>query len=152
MNTTGDNTDFAAQSKDAASNAADKIQDAVRDTKSLSIDKVRGNAQTLAQQGRDTIDAAVQQARDTAADVSGRPYDVHEGQSGQGIADGGSFWRITGSAYQVTDSVSRLDCLYLRYTVNNRQKRLQTMGRGILLWMLGVPLPIILLLAMCSHR
>jgi hypothetical protein len=25
------------------------------------------------------------------------------------------------------------------------------MGRGILLWMLGVPLPIILLLAMCSH-
>jgi hypothetical protein len=31
-------------------------------------------------------------------------------------------------------------------------KRIQTMGRGILLWMLGVPLPIILLLAMCSHR
>jgi hypothetical protein len=26
-----------------------------------------------------------------------------------------------------------------------------TMGRGILLWMLGVPIPIILLLAMCSH-
>jgi hypothetical protein len=26
------------------------------------------------------------------------------------------------------------------------------MGRGILLWLLGVPLPIILLLAMCSHR
>jgi hypothetical protein len=26
------------------------------------------------------------------------------------------------------------------------------MGRGILLWMLGVPLPIILLLAMCSHN
>jgi len=25
------------------------------------------------------------------------------------------------------------------------------MGRGILLWMLGVPIPIILLLAMCSH-
>jgi hypothetical protein len=25
------------------------------------------------------------------------------------------------------------------------------MGRGILLWMLGIPLPIILLLAMCSH-
>jgi len=71
MNTTGDNTDFAAQSKDAPSNAADKIQDAVRDTKSLSIDKMRGNAQTLAQQGRDTIDAAVQQARDTASDVSG---------------------------------------------------------------------------------
>jgi len=26
------------------------------------------------------------------------------------------------------------------------------MGRGILLWLLGVPLPVILLLAMCSHR
>ncbi len=26
------------------------------------------------------------------------------------------------------------------------------MGRGILLWLLGVPLPIILLLAMCSHN
>lgn len=25
------------------------------------------------------------------------------------------------------------------------------MGRGILLWMLGVPIPIILLLAMCQH-
>jgi hypothetical protein len=28
----------------------------------------------------------------------------------------------------------------------------QIMGRGILLWLLGVPLPIILLLAMCSHN
>jgi len=27
-----------------------------------------------------------------------------------------------------------------------------SMGRGILLWLLGVPLPVILLLAMCSHR
>jgi hypothetical protein len=26
------------------------------------------------------------------------------------------------------------------------------MGRGILLWMLGVPIPVILLLAMCSHH
>jgi len=26
------------------------------------------------------------------------------------------------------------------------------MGRGILLWMLGVPIPIILLLALCSHH
>jgi hypothetical protein len=25
------------------------------------------------------------------------------------------------------------------------------MGRGIILWMLGVPIPIILLLALCSH-
>jgi hypothetical protein len=28
----------------------------------------------------------------------------------------------------------------------------QIMGRGILLWMLGVPIPVILLLAMCSHH
>ena len=26
------------------------------------------------------------------------------------------------------------------------------MGRGILLWLLGVPIPIIILLAMCSHH
>jgi hypothetical protein len=26
------------------------------------------------------------------------------------------------------------------------------MARGILLWMLGVPIPIILLLALCSHH
>jgi hypothetical protein len=25
-------------------------------------------------------------------------------------------------------------------------------GRGILLWLLGVPIPVILLLAMCSHH
>jgi len=25
-------------------------------------------------------------------------------------------------------------------------------GRGVLLWLLGVPIPIILLLAMCSHH
>jgi hypothetical protein len=34
----------------------------------------------------------------------------------------------------------------------NIKTRKPTMGRGILLWMLGVPLPIILLLAMCSHN
>lgn len=26
------------------------------------------------------------------------------------------------------------------------------MGRGILLWLLGVPIPVIILLAMCSHH
>jgi len=26
------------------------------------------------------------------------------------------------------------------------------MGRGILLWLLGVPIPVILLLYMCSHH
>ena len=31
------------------------------------------------------------------------------------------------------------------------QKGMAIMGRGILLWLLGVPIPIILLLAMCSH-
>jgi len=30
--------------------------------------------------------------------------------------------------------------------------RSETMGRGILLWLLGVPIPVILLLAMCSHH
>jgi len=35
--------------------------------------------------------------------------------------------------------------------VANRHRRAQ-MGRGILLWMLGVPIPVILLLAMCSHH
>ena len=30
--------------------------------------------------------------------------------------------------------------------------REEIMGRGILLWMLGVPIPIILLLALCSHH
>jgi hypothetical protein len=35
---------------------------------------------------------------------------------------------------------------------NKQYKGRQIMGRGILLWMLGVPLPIILLLAMCSHH
>jgi hypothetical protein len=25
-------------------------------------------------------------------------------------------------------------------------------GRGVLLWLLGVPIPVILLLAMCSHH
>jgi hypothetical protein len=34
----------------------------------------------------------------------------------------------------------------------NQYKGIPTMGRGILLWLLGVPLPIILLLAMCSHH
>ena len=34
---------------------------------------------------------------------------------------------------------------------SHNSKRMLIMGRGILLWMLGVPLPVILLLAMCSH-
>jgi hypothetical protein len=34
----------------------------------------------------------------------------------------------------------------------NQYKGIEIMGRGILLWLLGVPLPIILLLAMCSHH
>jgi hypothetical protein len=31
------------------------------------------------------------------------------------------------------------------------RRREEIMGRGILLWMLGVPIPVILLLAMCQH-
>ena len=27
-----------------------------------------------------------------------------------------------------------------------------SMGRGVLLWLLGVPIPVILLLAMCTHH
>jgi hypothetical protein len=38
-------------------------------------------------------------------------------------------------------------CQLLNYYTGAR-----IMGRGILLWLLGVPLPIILLLAMCSHN
>jgi hypothetical protein len=38
----------------------------------------------------------------------------------------------------------------LQSFLNNNEDT--TMGRGILLWLLGVPLPVILLLAMCSHR
>jgi hypothetical protein len=30
--------------------------------------------------------------------------------------------------------------------------RRNIMGRGILLWLLGVPIPVILLLALCSHH
>jgi ElaB/YqjD/DUF883 family membrane-anchored ribosome-binding protein len=35
-----------------------------------SIDKVTGNAQAVAKQGREMTDAAIQQVRDTAADMS----------------------------------------------------------------------------------
>jgi ElaB/YqjD/DUF883 family membrane-anchored ribosome-binding protein len=88
MNTTGDNTNLTDQGKDLANKAADKIQ---AGSKSLgeearnqfsgkgktlarnvehSIDEVTGKAQGLAKQGWDTIDTAVQQVRDTAADMS----------------------------------------------------------------------------------
>jgi hypothetical protein len=33
-----------------------------------------------------------------------------------------------------------------------KTKEVSAMGKGILLWMLGVPIPIILILAMCSHH
>ena len=32
------------------------------------------------------------------------------------------------------------------------KERPMGLGKGILLWILGVPIPIILLLAMCSHH
>ena len=62
MNTSGDNTNFADQGKDLANKAADKIQGGFQG--------VTGKAQALAKQGRDTIDTAVQQVRDTTADMS----------------------------------------------------------------------------------
>jgi hypothetical protein len=37
-------------------------------------------------------------------------------------------------------------------TVQPQHHKEIVMGRGILLWMLGVPIPVILLLAMCSHH
>jgi hypothetical protein len=37
-----------------------------------------------------------------------------------------------------------------RHTETDREENI--MGRGILLWLLGVPLPIILLLALCTHN
>ena len=35
--------------------------------------------------------------------------------------------------------------------LNNRKLEDQEMGRGILLWLLGVPIPIIILLALIWH-
>ena len=91
MNSTGDNTTFTDQGKDLVNKAAKRIQGGLQDAKSLaeeagdhlsstvktlssnvgsSIDKVTGKAQGLAKQGRDTIDTAVQQVRDSAADMS----------------------------------------------------------------------------------
>ena len=91
MNTTGDNTTFTDQGKDLVNKAAKKIQGGLQDAKSLaeeagdhlsstmktlssnvgpSIDKVTGKAQAVAKQGREMTDAAIQQVRDTAADMS----------------------------------------------------------------------------------
>jgi hypothetical protein len=41
---------------------------------------------------------------------------------------------------------------YAGWSRNNLSDRGGRMGRGILLWLLGVPIPIILLLALCSHH
>ena len=38
------------------------------------------------------------------------------------------------------------------FKINGGRTEEVVMGRGILLWLLGVPIPIILLLAMCSHH
>ena len=67
MNTTGDNTNFADQGKDLANKAADNLQCGLQDAKNLGKEA----GKTLAKQGRDTIDTAVRQVRDTTADMSG---------------------------------------------------------------------------------
>jgi len=64
MNTSGDNTNFADQGKDLANKAAEKLQGGLQG--------VTGKAEALAKQGGDTIDTAVQQVRDTTADMSDR--------------------------------------------------------------------------------
>jgi hypothetical protein len=38
------------------------------------------------------------------------------------------------------------------YRSGGRGESIMGFGRGVLLWLLGVPIPIILLLAMCSHH
>jgi ElaB/YqjD/DUF883 family membrane-anchored ribosome-binding protein len=106
MNTTGDNTNFTDQGKDLANKAADKIQGGLQDAKSLgeeagnqfsskgktlrrnvghSIDKVTGKAQALAKQGRDTIDTAIQQVGDTAADMSDSLMTYTKGNPGKAL-------------------------------------------------------------------
>ena len=67
MNTTGDDTNFADQGKDLANKAADNLQGGLQDAKNLGKEA----GKTLAKQGRDTIDTAVRQVRDTTADMSG---------------------------------------------------------------------------------
>jgi len=92
MNTIDDDsTTFVDQGKDSVNEATKAIRGGLQDAKSLgehagnqlasraktlfsnvgaSIDKVTGKAQTVARQGRDMTDAAIQQVRDTAADMS----------------------------------------------------------------------------------
>jgi len=36
--------------------------------------------------------------------------------------------------------------------IRRGRRSIMGFGRGVLLWLLGVPIPIILLLAMCSHH
>jgi hypothetical protein len=42
------------------------------------------------------------------------------------------------------------DLPFIALRISNEE--VSNMGRGILLWLLGVPIPIILLLAWCSHH
>jgi hypothetical protein len=65
MNTTGDNTNFADQGKDLANKAADNLQGGLQHAKNFGKEA----GKTLAKQGRDTIDTAVRQVRDTTADI-----------------------------------------------------------------------------------
>jgi diguanylate cyclase (GGDEF)-like protein len=57
---------------------------------------------------------------------------------------------------QISFLAANFSCLHRAITLRSIDQEDLTkeniMGRGILLWMLGVPLPVILLLAMCSHH
>jgi hypothetical protein len=68
-----------------------------------------------------------------------------------------SYKRAVGSDRQresrSDDGISAVSCAeFGASTGNGPYLKEIPMGRGILLWMLGVPLPVILLLAMCSHH
>jgi hypothetical protein len=49
-------------------------------------------------------------------------------------------------------SISSISTILLGSGTPPQHQEDSHMGRGILLWMLGVPIPVILLLAMCSHH
>jgi hypothetical protein len=56
----------------------------------------------------------------------------------------------SGSFFEDTRYVCR-NARSERLRISRQSPLEEIMGRGILLWMLGVPIPIILLLAMCQH-
>jgi ElaB/YqjD/DUF883 family membrane-anchored ribosome-binding protein len=73
MNTIAGNTTFADQGKDLVNKATKKIQGGLQDAMSLAEEagnQLSSKAQAVAKQGRDMADAAIEQVRDSAADLS----------------------------------------------------------------------------------